>query len=68
MLFNIPTAIWLGIITIISLFITTYFGIAMFYLKKNVFKQHKIFAFFTVSIAIIHLIFAILLWFFGMLI
>ena len=68
MLLGIPLAVWLGITAIISLFITTYFGIAMFYLKKNVFKYHKYFAFFTVSIAVIHLIFAIYLWFFGVLI
>jgi hypothetical protein len=65
MLFNIPIAIWLGIITFISLFITFSFGIAMHHFKKNVFRYHKFFAFFTVSVAVAHVIFAILLWFFG---
>ncbi len=65
MLFNIPTAIWLGIITFISLSITLSFGIAMHHFKKNVFKYHRFFAFFTLSIAIVHAIFAVLLWFFG---
>lgn len=65
MLFGIPTAIWLGFLTIISLFITLSLGIAMHNFKKNVFKYHKFFAFLTGIIAIIHMIFAILLWFFG---
>jgi len=65
MLFDIPTAIWLGIATIISLFITASFGIAMHYFRKNVFRYHRFFAFLTLSIAIMHTIFAVLLWFFG---
>jgi hypothetical protein len=68
MLFNIPTAIWLGFITITSLFITLSLGVAMYNFKKNVFRYHRFFAFLTGSLAIIHMIFAILLWFYGVLI
>jgi len=68
MLLNIPTAIWLGFLTFISLLITASLGIAMIYFKKNVLKYHKPFAFLTLLLAIVHLVFAILLWFFGVLI
>jgi hypothetical protein len=68
MVFIFPLAIWLGIVTIISLFTTLSLGIAVFYFRKNVFKYHKNLAFFTAIVAIIHLIFAVLLWFFGVLI
>jgi len=68
MLFNIPLAIWLGVIALISLLATISFGVAVFYYKKNVFNYHKILAFLTITIVIIHVIFAILLWFFGLVI
>jgi hypothetical protein len=35
------------------------------YFKKNVFKYHRIFAYLTIIFVIIHLVYAILLWFFG---
>jgi|GEM_PF-3865428 hypothetical protein len=65
MLFKTPLAIWFGILTIISLFLTAFFGAATIYLKKNMFRQHKIFAIITVCLALIHLVLAVLLWFFG---
>jgi len=65
MLFNIPLAIWLGILALISLLATISFGVAVFYFKKNVFHYHRILAFFTITIVIVHIIFAILLWFYG---
>jgi hypothetical protein len=66
MIFGIPLAIWLGILTFISLFITASFGIAVFkFNKSHLFKYHKAFAFVTVTLAICHLIFAFLLWFKG---
>jgi len=65
MLFNIPFAIWLGIAALISFTATISFGIAMFYFKKKVFKLHRIFAYITLIIVLIHVIFAILLWFLG---
>lgn len=68
MVFIFPLAIWLGILTIISLFTTLSLGIAMYNFKKDVFKYHRFFAFFTASIAIIHFIFAVLLWFYGIII
>jgi len=68
MIFGIPTAVWFGILTIISLFITLAFGIAVFKFQKNVFKHHIFFAYLTIIFAIIHLIFAYLLWFKGILI
>ncbi|MFH0832864.1 MAG: hypothetical protein V1900_04045 [Candidatus Aenigmatarchaeota archaeon] len=64
MILGMPLAIWFGIITVISLFITAYFGIAMYIFKKPVFKQHKIFAFITVILAVVHSILAAMLWFF----
>jgi len=68
MLLNIPLAVWLGGFTIGFLFITLFFGIAAVYLKKNVFRYHKFFAILTAILAVIHAIFAALLWFFGMVI
>jgi hypothetical protein len=65
MILGIPLAIWLGILTISSLFTTLSLGIAMFYFRKNVFKYHRFFAFLTAFLAIAHLIFAVLLWFYG---
>jgi len=68
MFFDVPVAIWLGISTISSLLITFSLGIATFYFQKNVFKYHRIFAFLTVILAGTHLIFGVLLWFFGIVI
>jgi len=68
MLFNVPFAIWLGIAALLSLTATISFGVAMFYFKKKVFKLHRIFAYVTIILVIIHVIFAILLWFYGMVI
>jgi hypothetical protein len=68
MIVNIPLAIWFGISTIISVFITASFGIAVHAFKKNVFGFHIFFAFLTLTLAIIHLILAYLLWFRGIII
>ncbi|MDD5651038.1 MAG: hypothetical protein PHF86_11585 [Candidatus Nanoarchaeia archaeon] len=68
MLLNIPTAIWFGFLTFTSLFTTASLGVAVFYFRKNVFNYHRFFALITVSLALIHLTLAILLWFFGVLI
>ncbi len=65
---NIPLAIWLGILAFISLFVTLSLGIAMSHFKKKVFKYHRIFSYLTAILVVIHLIFAILLWFFGILV
>lgn len=65
MILNVPLAIWFGGLTIISVFITASLGIAVFKYHKNVFKYHKAFAFTTLTLAVIHLVFAVLLWFFG---
>jgi hypothetical protein len=62
---SIPLAIWLGFLTIVSLFTTAGLGIAVFKFRKNVFKYHKAFAFLTVTLALVHFAFAVLLWFFG---
>ena len=68
MFLNIPLAIWLGFTTLASLFTTLSLGVAMYYFKKNVFKYHRFFAFLTGSLALVHLVFAFLLWFYGVLI
>jgi hypothetical protein len=68
MILGIPLAVWLGILTIISLFTTLSLGIAMHVYKKNVFKYHRFFAFTTGTLALIHLVFGYLLWFKGILI
>jgi hypothetical protein len=65
MALNIPLAIWMGILTITLLFITLVLGIAVIRFRKNVLKQHKILAITTACVAIIHMILAALLWFFG---
>jgi len=49
----IPTTVLFGIITIISLFITALLGILM-RKGKQVFKYHRIFAFTTIILAVIH--------------
>ncbi len=61
----IPLAIWFGILTIISLFITALFGLLTYKYNKNLFKIHITFAFITLALAIIHLVFAYLLFFKG---
>ena len=66
MLFNVPLAIWLGIVALIILGATMAFGVAMFYFKKKVLKLHRIFAYGAILIVIIHITFAILLWFYGL--
>lgn len=65
MILGIPLAIWFGGLTIISMFITASLGVAVFVYHKNVFKYHKMFAFTTITLAVIHLVLAVLLWFFG---
>jgi len=65
MIFEVPLAIISGIGTITSLLITAILGLAVHIFKKPVFKYHKFFAFLTVTLAIIHLILAYLLWFKG---
>ena len=68
MIFGIPLAIILGIATIISVFITASFGVAMHVFKKDVFIYHKIFAIFTLTLALIHFVLAFLLWLYGIVI
>jgi len=68
MLLNTPLAIWLGFLAFVSFFVTLCLGVAMTRFKKKVFKYHKIFSFLTAILVVIHLIFAILLWFFGIVI
>jgi hypothetical protein len=68
MFLNIPFAIWLGITALIALATTISFGIAMIYFKKKTLKLHRIFAYLTIVLVIIHVIFAIELWFYGLMI
>lgn len=63
MLFGIPLAIYLGVATIISVFITASFGIAMHVYKKDVFNHHKFFAFTALTLAVIHAVFAFMLYY-----
>jgi hypothetical protein len=68
MIFPIPLAIIFGILTILSLFITASLGIAVHIFKKNIFKFHMTFAFITITLAVIHLVLAFMLWFMGIVI
>jgi len=68
MILNTPLAIWFGALTFIFLILTFSFGIAFHVFRKNVFNLHKIFAFVTLILAIIHVIFALMLWFSGIVI
>jgi len=68
MVLGIPLAIWFGILTIILVFTTASFGIAMHVFRKNVFKYHRFFAFSTIIFAVIHAVLVILLWFYGIVI
>jgi hypothetical protein len=54
-----PITIFFGILTIISLFITTALGLIYHYLHRPVFRYHKLFALITVILAIIHTILVI---------
>ncbi len=64
MLLKIPLAIWLGMLTFIFLVITIILG--MLVLKNKVkFRYHKFFAILTICVAVVHVVFAVLLWFFG---
>ena len=58
-------AIWIGIAALIFFIITLFFGIAIVYLKKHVLQYHRIFAYLTLLVVSIHVVFAILLWFYG---
>ncbi len=68
MIFGIPLAIILGILTIIFVFATASFGIAVHVYHKPVFKYHKAFAFITLGLALVHAVLAFLLWFYGIII
>jgi uncharacterized membrane protein len=65
MILNIPLAIWFGFATGAFFILTVTFGILFFYFKKPLFPYHKYFAFITIALAVIHIILAVLLWFFG---
>lgn len=54
MMDGLPLAVWFGILTIISLFVTTFLGMAV-HRGKRVFKHHRFFAFLTLTLAIIHI-------------
>jgi hypothetical protein len=57
--------IWAGILALIALLIQTGLGVAMTVFNKPVLKYHKIFGFILLIVAIIHVVLAIMLWFFG---
>ena len=59
MILNIPLAIWFGILTITSMFIAVTFALT------HKIKQHKIAARITIALAIIHVVLAVMLWFYG---
>jgi len=65
MILGIPLAIWLGILTLILLLTTLSLGIALHFFRKNVFRYHMYFAFATGIMAVVHMVFAVALWFFG---
>lgn len=65
MILNIPLAVWLGMLTIIFVFTTASFGIAVHVFHKNVFRYHRFFAFTTLILALIHATLALMLWFWG---
>jgi hypothetical protein len=65
MILNTPLAVWIGILTFISLFTTASLGLAVHKFNKNVFKYHKFFAFTTVTLAIMHVVLDILWLYFG---
>jgi hypothetical protein len=68
MILKIPLAIWFGILTAISLVITLSLGIATLHSRKPLLKYHKFSAFITIIIGTVHIILAILLWFYGIVI
>jgi hypothetical protein len=67
MVFLIPLAIWLGFFTFIGLVKTIILGLLVMK-GKAPFKYHKITAIATICLAVVHVVFAILLWFFGVVI
>jgi hypothetical protein len=67
MLLGIPLAIWLGLLAITLLFATLFLGVAMMHGKASL-KYHKAFAFATGAAALVHLVFAVLLWFYGVMV
>ncbi|MEI6058815.1 MAG: hypothetical protein WCP89_03520 [archaeon] len=68
MIYNIPLAIWFGMLTFICLFTTASLGVAVYFFHKNVFNYHKVFALLTVTFALVHLVLGVMLWFFGIVI
>lgn len=65
MLFGIPLVIWFGFLTIIGLFAAAVTGVMMVYFRKPVLGWHKVLALLTVILAVVHAVFAFLLWLFG---
>jgi hypothetical protein len=67
MVFLIPLAIWLGMLTFVFLVITAILGILVLKGKAK-FECHRTLAIITICLAVLHVIFAILLWFFAVVI
>lgn len=65
MVLGYPLAMWIGIITFISLSLSIAFGIALHKYHKPVFRYHMLFAFLTIILAAIHVILVILMLYFG---
>lgn len=63
MIFGFPLANIFGMLTGLSLFLTAGFGIAYHVYRKQVFGYHKFFAFLTLTLAVIHMVLATLLFF-----
>lgn len=65
MLLGVPLAIWFGFVALIFLIITLIFGAGRKYFKQKGFKYHILFAIISIVLLIIHVILAVSLWFFG---
>jgi hypothetical protein len=65
MVFVFPLAIWIGILTFISFIITLFLGLSVYKFNKPWIKVHLTFAGITFVLAIIHVIFVVLLFYFG---
>ncbi len=68
MILGIPFLVVFGALTFLSLITTASLGVAMIRFGKDVFKAHRFFAFFTLSVAVIHVTLASVFFFTGNLI
>jgi DMSO/TMAO reductase YedYZ heme-binding membrane subunit len=68
MLFGIPLTVWFGILGFIFILLTLGIAMAISYLKKPYLNYHKLLAIIAFIVILIHVVLAVLWFFFGIII